>query len=78
MGVEVEERLDALRATITELDAQIARWTNRTAAGEPPRFIALDTTAYIEHENKVEDLDFAELVSARGGPNVQLVADGRG
>jgi hypothetical protein len=28
----------------------------------------LDTTVYVEHENKVEDLDFAELVSARGGP----------
>jgi hypothetical protein len=73
VGVEVEERLDALRAAITELDAQIARWTNRTAAGEPPRFIALDTTVYIEHENKVEDLDFAELVSARGGPMFNLL-----
>jgi hypothetical protein len=73
VGVEVEERLDALRAAITELDAQVVRWTARTTTGEPPRFIALDTKVYVEHENKVKDLDFAELVGARGGPIFNLL-----
>jgi hypothetical protein len=56
LGLELTRRADAFEAAIKALEAQIQRWSR------PGVFAVADTSAYIEHENKLEDLDFRPLL----------------
>ena len=55
---EIERQDELLAETIKALEEQILRWP-------PNRLYAIaDTTFYIEHDRKLEDIDFGELVQA--------------
>jgi hypothetical protein len=58
--VEVDQRVNAFAEARAALDEQIARWSPLGA------FVVADTSVYIEHEKKLEELDLAALVDAEG------------
>src|SRR5260370_1110813 len=51
VGLELTQRVDAFDAAVKALDALIERWSR------PGVFALADTSVYIEHEDKLEDLD---------------------
>jgi hypothetical protein len=53
---EIQQRVQALEDAIRDLDAQIRRWPQDTA------YAVADTSVYIEHDDKLRDLDFAPLL----------------
>jgi hypothetical protein len=53
---EIQQRAQALQEAVRDLDAQIRRWPRSTA------YAVADTSVYIEHEDKLRDLDFAPLL----------------
>jgi hypothetical protein len=67
LSLELTQRVDALDDAIKTLDAQIKRWSR------PGAFVVADTSVYIEHEDKLEDLDFAPLLKIREDPIHVLV-----
>jgi hypothetical protein len=56
VSLELTQRVDALDGAIKALDAQIARWSR------PGVFVIADTSVYIEHEDKLKDLDLAPML----------------
>ena len=67
VSLELTQRVDALDDAIKALDAQIRRWSR------PGVFVVADTSVYIEHEDKLEVLDFAPLLKIREDPVHVLV-----
>jgi hypothetical protein len=67
LGLELTQRVDAFDAAIKALDAQIRRWS------WPGVFVVADTSLYIEHPDKLEDLDFRPLLNIREEPVHLLV-----
>jgi hypothetical protein len=67
VSLELTQRVDALDDAIKDLDAQIKRWSR------PGAFVVADTSVYIEHEDKLEDLDFAPLLKIGEDPVHVLV-----
>lgn len=60
VSLELEERVEAFDEAITELEALMERW-------HPSRRILVpDSTLFIQHSDKFEDMDFAPLIG--GGP----------
>jgi PIN domain-containing protein len=59
---ELDQRIAAFGAACDALDRQIKRWSR------PGAFVVADTSVYITHPNKLEEIDFAALVGARGDP----------
>jgi hypothetical protein len=53
---EIQQRVQALEDAIRDLDAQIRRWPQDIA------YAVADTSVYIEHDDKLRDLDFAPLL----------------
>jgi hypothetical protein len=51
VSLELNRRVDAFDAAVKALEEQIQRWSRLGA------FVAPDTSFYIEHESKLEDLD---------------------
>ena len=49
---EIQLRTEALREAIKDLDEQIRRWPQET------NYTVADTSVYIEHDEKLEHLDF--------------------
>ncbi|EWM19867.1 PIN domain-containing protein [Kutzneria sp. 744] len=62
---ELTARSDALERAITELDGA-KRWRSWSW------LVVLDTNVYLEHERKLEDLDFGDMIGA-GDQSVQLL-----
>jgi len=60
VSAELDERVAAFEAAVAALEEQINRWA---LVGE---FIMLDTSFYIEHPNKLEEVDFASMVEVSG------------
>lgn len=58
LSVELGQRTAAFEDAVKALDRQIERWS--IAGG----FYVLDTSVYIEHEQKLEELDFALMLNA--------------
>ena len=56
VSLELDQRVKAFEAARHALDEQIARWRRDGA------FVVADTSVYIEHEHKLEDLDLASLL----------------
>jgi hypothetical protein len=52
---EIWQRSQALEEAIQDLNAQIGRWPHDVA------YMVADTSVYIEHDDKLRDLDFAPL-----------------
>jgi len=67
VGLELTQRADAFEAAIKALDAQIERWSR------PGVFAVADTSFYIEHEDRLEDLDFRPLLTIWEDPVHLLV-----
>jgi hypothetical protein len=53
---EVNQQRQALQEVIKDLDDYIRRWTAN------PDFFVVDTSVYIQHDDKLENLDFAEVL----------------
>lgn len=64
LGLELEERAATFREVVKTLDAQIKRWSR------PGSFVMLDTGVYINHPDKLKDMDIATLVGARQDINL--------
>jgi hypothetical protein len=54
---ELKQRVDALDQAVKALAAQVGRWSG------PEEFGVLDTSVYIEHDDKLEVMDFAAMMS---------------
>jgi hypothetical protein len=67
VSLELTQRVDAFEDAIKALDSQIKRWSM------PGTFVVADTSVYIEHEDKLEVLDFVPLLNVRGDPVHVLV-----
>jgi hypothetical protein len=67
MNVELSQRVDDLEAARNTLNDTISRWSGSNL------FIMPDTSVYIEHENKLADLNFAQLVADQRFPDSRLV-----
>lgn len=64
---ELRQRASALDGTIRDLGAQIARWSGGAV------FTVADTSVYIEHEDKLRDLDFASLLPGWQDQTVRVI-----
>ena len=53
---EIQQRIQAIEDAIRDLDAQIHRWPRDIA------YLVADTSVYIEHDDKLRDLEFAPLL----------------
>lgn len=62
VSLELQERVDAFGAAIETLEAHIARWS------VSDYFVVADSSFYIEHLDKFEVVDLAELVEFYEGP----------
>ena len=60
LAVELDERVEAFDEASRALRAVIERWSR------PGVFVVADTSVYIEHPDKVDELDLAPLIGARG------------
>lgn len=58
VSLELDQRVKAFEAARHALDEQIARW------GRAGAFVVADTSVYIEHEDKLEDLDLSSFLRA--------------
>jgi hypothetical protein len=58
VSLELQQRVAAFEAAYKELDEQIHRWSQLGA------FLVADTTVFIEHEKKLEELDLAAIADA--------------
>lgn len=67
LNVELSQRVNDLEAARNSLNDAISRWSDSAL------FVMPDTSVYIEHENKLADLDFAQLVADQRFPNTRLV-----
>lgn len=56
VSLELDQRVKAFEAARRALDEQIARWRRDGA------FMVADTSVYIQHEDKLEDLDLSSLL----------------
>jgi rRNA-processing protein FCF1 len=67
VSLELRQRVDAFDAAIKASDEQIQRWSR------PGVFVVADTSFYIEHEDKLEQVDFRPLLQIREEPVHVLV-----
>jgi len=67
VSLELTQRTDALDAALKALNEQIQRWSR------PGVFVVADTSLYIEHESKLENLDFRPLLQIWEDPVHLLV-----
>lgn len=62
VNIELDERAEAFRRETEELAEQIKLWTQAGIVVVP------DTSFFIEHPEKLEDADIADIIRARGTP----------
>jgi hypothetical protein len=67
VSIEIDHRIAAFADTCAAVDEQIGLWTR------PGVFVVADTSVYIKHDQKLEELGFAPLVSVRENPIHVLV-----
>lgn len=67
LSLEIRQRINALDQAVADLGAQIARWSGMLA------FVVPDTSVYLEHEDKLEHLDFHSLLQVRPDKTVRVV-----
>ena len=60
ISAELDARYAAFEAAVNAIEAQIRRWSMRA------EFVVLDTTVYIHHPQKLEELDVAALIEKPG------------
>lgn len=62
VSTELDERVAAFEQACETLRRQIDRWSRNGS------FVVADTSLYIEHHEKLEELDFASLINVREEP----------
>lgn len=67
VSAELDQRTTAFEQAIKALDEQIERWSITAA------FVVLDTSVYIQHDQKLEDLDVDALVPDRAEAAVNIL-----
>ena len=67
LNLEIQQRVNAIEQAARELDAQIARWSGELA------FVVPDTSVYLEHDEKLEVLDFTSLLGVRPDKTVRVI-----
>lgn len=67
LNLELLQRIKALDEAAKDLDSQIRRWTVGTL------FTVADTNVYIEHEQKLRELDFAKLLGVPPGTPIRVL-----
>ena len=67
VDAELDERVRVLEQATEFVERQIQRWSTLGA------FVVADTSVFIEHPNKLEELDLAELLQVRKEPIHLLV-----
>ncbi len=67
VSVEIDHRMAAFADACAAVDEQIKLWTQLGV------FVVADTTVYINHDQKLEELDFAPLIPVREQPIHVLV-----
>jgi hypothetical protein len=67
LNVELSQRVADLEAARDSLNDAISRWSDSAF------FVMPDTSVYIEHEKKLADLDFAEMVADQRFSDSRLV-----
>ncbi|NMI63177.1 PIN domain-containing protein [Streptomyces sp. RLA2-12] len=67
IAVEVEERAEELEAAILALQTRIARWSG------PSTFVVADSSFYIEHADKLENLNFRSILGPAESEKVHLL-----
>jgi len=66
LDLELDERVTALEEARQELDQQISLWSSLGA------FVVADTSVYIQHPQKIEEVDLSPLLGVRGSPSTCL------
>jgi hypothetical protein len=67
VSTELDERTAAFEEVCQALERQIERWSGLEL------FVVLDTNVFLEHPQKLEELDLASIVGIRGEPIRVLV-----
>jgi hypothetical protein len=67
LNLELQQRARDFEDAIRDLDAQITRWSGNAV------FTVADTSVYIEHAQKLRDLDFAPLLPGFQDKTVRVV-----
>jgi len=57
VSLELDERVEDFEAAIKALQGQIARWSGYG------HYVVPDTSFYIHHKDKLEDVDFGSLIN---------------
>ena len=57
LNLEIQQRISAIEKATADLRAQIQRWSGLAA------FVVPDTTVYLEHDEKLENIDFHSVVA---------------
>ncbi|MGI5484971.1 PIN domain-containing protein [Streptomyces lavendofoliae] len=68
VDLELDQRLTDIKEVIDTLREQMQRWDTRSTA-----FIVADTSFYIQHPSKLEDIDFASDFKRIGGRDVRFI-----
>jgi hypothetical protein len=67
LDLEIRQRERALDDAIRDLQSQFSRWSGNLA------FVVPDTSVYLEHDDKLENLDFHSLLQIRPDKTVRVV-----
>ena len=67
LDLEIRQRISAIDEVVADLGAQIGCWSGMLA------FVVPDTSVYIEHDDKLECLDFHSLLQVRPDKTVRVV-----
>lgn len=67
VDLEIRQRIQTIDEAVKELSDHITRWSGNAG------FTVADTSVYIEHEDKLRDLDFAPLLGGWLDKTVRVV-----
>lgn len=64
LGLEIEDRATVIREAVKTLDEHIRRWSR------PGPYVVLDTGVYINHPDKLKEMDIAAILGTREDVNL--------
>lgn len=74
LSIELTEKAELFQRARTALEAEVQRWT---PLPDPkcvvdPEVVVVDTSVFIQHPNKIREIDYAEVIGVSEGP-IRLV-----
>jgi hypothetical protein len=67
--LELEQRVQELRATRDMLAAQVASWSSLTDLGH---IVVPDTNLFLHHKDELPDIDWADILQTRGFESIHV------